>query len=84
MHTFSSLQMYSSRLKISASEGFMKRRMAHLLWMGSIISEELLQARANLVVAEYNSMVRRMACCAAEVILPNVRQSFIEVFSVHE
>jgi len=30
-----------------------------------MISDELLHASANLVVAEYSSIVRRIACCAA-------------------
>jgi len=30
-----------------------------------MISDELLHASANLVVDEYSSIVRRIACCAA-------------------
>jgi hypothetical protein len=37
--------------------------------MGSMISDELLQASAKRVVDEYSSMVRRIACCAADVML---------------
>jgi hypothetical protein len=38
--------------------------------MGSMTLEEVLQARANLVVFEYSSIVRRSACWAPEVMLP--------------
>ena len=57
------------RNKISASDSLVNLKIEQRLWIGSIISEELLQARANRVVLEYNSIVRRMACCAADVIL---------------
>ena len=43
-----------------------------LLWIVSMIFEEILQARANRVVLLYISMVRRKACCAAFVILKNL------------
>lgn len=38
-----------------------------------MILVELLQASANRVVLEYSSMVRRRACCAADVMLLLVR-----------
>jgi len=47
------------------SESLVNLKIAHRLWMGSMISDELLHASANLVVAEYSSIVRRIACCAA-------------------
>jgi len=50
--TSSFLQMSSSRSRISASLTFVKRKMAHRLWMGSMISDELLQASAKRVVEE--------------------------------
>lgn len=46
---------------------------AQRLWMGSMIFEELLHAKAKRVVAEYSSMILLSACCAAGVILKNKR-----------
>ena len=51
----------------------MKWKRKHLVishtWMGSMIFDEILQARAKRVVEEYNSIIRRRACWAAGVIL---------------
>ncbi len=38
-----------------------------------IILSDALQARANRVVLEYNSIVRRNACCAPSVILNSIK-----------
>jgi hypothetical protein len=48
--------------------------------MGSMISDELLQANANLVVLENSSIVRRIACCAAEVMLKNQQALLFQKF----
>lgn len=46
--------------------------MAHLDCMGSIIFSEVLQARANLVVLLYNSIVLLSACWAAWMFVKNI------------
>jgi len=45
--------------------------------MGSIIFSLALHANANLVVFEYSSIVLRMACCAADVMLSASSRSTI-------
>lgn len=66
--TPSILQISSKRWSNSLSLKRAYRRMAHRDWIGSIILLLWLHARANLVVFEYSSIVRRRACCAPVVI----------------
>jgi len=67
--TFSAWTTTMRRPSISWSDNRENRTMAHLLWMGSIILAEVLQARANRVVFEYISIVLLNACCAPVVML---------------
>ena len=57
-----------SLLATSSWESLVKRMMAHLDWIGSMILEESLQARANQVVEEYSVMTILKAYYAAFVI----------------
>lgn len=67
--TFSALTTIMRRPSISWSDNRENRTMAHLLWIGSIILADVLQARAKRVVLEYISIVLLKACCAPVVML---------------
>lgn len=43
--------------------------MAHRLWMGSMMRDEMLHAKAKRVVEANFSIIRRRACCAPGVML---------------
>mmetsp|Transcript_102668 Transcript_102668/g.290683 ORF Transcript_102668/g.290683 Transcript_102668/m.290683 type:complete len:252 (-) Transcript_102668:275-1030(-) len=60
---------YLRRSIRSSSAMRLKRKIAHRDWIGSMILEEMLQASAKRVVVLYISMVLRIACCAAFVML---------------
>lgn len=68
-HTCSASITTMRRPRISWSDSLENRTRAHLLWIGSIILEDVLQARANRVELEYISIVRLKACCAPDVML---------------
>lgn len=72
-----------TRLRLSSTSlslSFPKRRMMHLLWMGSIILEEVLQLSTNLVVSLKLLMIIRRACCAPSVKLSASSNTMILVF----
>jgi hypothetical protein len=60
--TFSALHTSNKRFNIWASESLVNRRTAQRLCIGSMILVETLQAKANRVVDEKSSIVRRKAC----------------------
>ena len=61
---FSAKITYLSLLSTSASLNFVNLTIAHLLWIGSIILLESLQASANLVDALNSVITILSACCA--------------------
>ena len=65
--TFSDSMTFIKRSNTSWSLSRVNRTIAHRDWMGSMIFSLALHARANRVVLLYSSIVRRMACCAADV-----------------
>lgn len=67
--TFSILHISKSRFNSSVSRNFAYLRMAHRLWIGSMILLDMLHARQKRVVFEKISIVRRKACWAPPVIL---------------
>ena len=71
--TFSASTTTMRRPSISWSDNLVNRTRAHLLWIGSIILEDVLQARAKRVEFEYISIVRLKACCAPDVMLTHVQ-----------
>ena len=85
-YTFSASTTTMRRPSISWSDNLENRTIAHLLWIGSIILEEVLHARAKRVEFEYISIVLLKACCAPDVMLKiekvidkyNIRYMFLD------
>ena len=75
--TFSASTTTMRRPRISWSDNLENRTRAHLLWIGSMIFDDVLQARAKRVEFEYISIVLLKACCAPDVMLKYIHIRYL-------
>lgn len=80
--TFSAFIILSRFFSTSSYLSLLNRRMMHLLWMGSMSLEEMLQLRTNRVVSEKLDIIILRACCAPSVKLSASSRIIILVISL--